>query len=79
MRGRLLLAMSAHAGLDSECVFDQTSRLCVLVEESPGFGSGVFCSGHFVSFCTDSRPAPCFLGFLPKFVPRFPLWPYFLT
>jgi hypothetical protein len=60
-------------------VFDQTRRLCVLIEESPGFGSGIFCFGHFIFFCTDSRRAPCFLGFLPKFVPRFPLWPYFLT
>jgi hypothetical protein len=26
-----------------------------------------------VPFCTDNRGVPCFLGFLPKFVPRFPL------
>ena len=44
--GRLLFAMSAHAGLNSERMFEQTWRLRVLIEQGPGFGSRISYFGH---------------------------------
>ena len=77
--GCLLFSIGFHASFDGERVLDQACRLGVLIQKCPGFGSCAFYCGHYVPFCTDNRQAPCFLGFLPKFVPRFPLSPYFLT
>ncbi len=48
--GCLLIPVSAHTSLHSERMLEQTGRLCVGIQQDPGFGSCVSYCGHFVPF-----------------------------